>query len=295
MAVYVNGAPSAASGNLCPPNGSGGTYASVKPCASSTSVPFAIDTQKDPGWVDGPNDVRICSTDIAGNGSACLQRTVVVDNSCPASGGATPATSLDTGIEVAGQLSGTAAVNSNSSPIVRGTVRNGAGNPVSGATVCIYETIDLPDGSRQLVQLANTQGNGRFATRLDAGPSRDLDVVYRYNSSTLARELGIDSTVVPTLKIADKTLANGDSVRFRGAVPGPNAESRVITLQARAGKKWRTFKQLRTNSLGSFKGRYRFTQTTARTRYTFRAVVKRQGGYPYEPGSSRKRKVLVTG
>ena len=58
-------------------------------------------------------------------------------------------------------------------------------------------------------------------------------------------------------------------------------------MQARVGRKWRTFKQLRTDSEGRFRGKYRFTQTVGRVRYVFRALVKRQGGYPYEPGRLR--------
>jgi hypothetical protein len=68
-----------------------------------------------------------------------------------------------------------------------------------------------------------------------------------------------------------------------------------VTLQARVGKKWRSFKQLQTDSKGSFKGKYRFTQTHGRVRYVFRALVKKQGGYPYSPGSSKKRKLVVRG
>ena len=56
-------------------------------------------------------------------------------------------------------------------------------------------------------------------------------------------------------------------------------------MQARVGRKWRTFKQLRTEADGRFRGKYRFTQTSGRVRYVFRALVKRQSGYPYEPGS----------
>ena len=66
-------------------------------------------------------------------------------------------------------------------------------------------------------------------------------------------------------------------------------------MQARVGKKWRSFKQLTTDSDGSFRGKYRFTQTSGRVLYVFRALVKKQGGYPYSEGASPKRKVLVTG
>jgi hypothetical protein len=142
---------------------------------------------------------------------------------------------------------------------------------------------------------ATTQASGRFATRLDPGASRRLDLVYRYNTKTLGDSIKLDSRVVPTLKLGEKSVANGQRVHFKGGLPGPNAASRAVALQARAGKKWRTFKQLRTDDTGGFKGLYRFTQTSGPARYLFRALVKRQGGYPYEPGSSRKRRLFVRG
>jgi 5-hydroxyisourate hydrolase-like protein (transthyretin family) len=291
--VFVNGIDSRRV-DFCPPN-SGSQYFALKPCPSSSTQHLAIDTQKDPGWTNGPNDVQICGMDVSGNlSSPCIRRRVEVDNSCPGSGG-TAATELDAGADVDGQLKARAPVTSRVEPVVRGSVRDGAGNPVSGATVCIYETIDLPDASRQLVSTATTQGNGRFASRLDAGPSRRLDLVYRYNDRVLAGKVQLDSRVVPTLAIPKKHLENGDAVHFRGQVPGPYAEDRVIAMQARVGRKWRTFKQLRTDSDGRFRGKYRFTQTSGRVRYVFRALVKRQGGYPYEPGSSPKRKLVVHG
>jgi hypothetical protein len=293
IVVFVNGVDSR-SIDFCHPDYQATSYTHLKPCPSDFTHQFAIDTEKDPGWVDGPNDVAICSTDVGGNSSPCVRRTVTVDNSCPGSGG-TGAALLDAGADIRGKLSDRAAVKSNDHPIVRGTLKDGAGNPVPGAAVCLYETIDLADASRELVSKVTTQGNGRFATRLDAGPSRQLDLVYRHNNGVLRDDVELDSVVVPTLVIGKKRLSNGQAERFNGQLPGPNAEGRAVALQARAGRKWRTFKQLRTDSDGIFHGKYRFTQTIGRIRYAFRALVKRQGGYPYEPGHSRKRKVLVSG
>jgi 5-hydroxyisourate hydrolase-like protein (transthyretin family) len=293
VVVYVNGVVSR-SVDFCPPDYQGISYTHMKPCPSGYTQQFAIDTEKDPGWVDGPNDVAICSTDAGGNTSPCVHRTVTVDNSCPGSGGISAA-SLDAGADVRGKLTDRAALTSNDRPVVRGALRDGAGNPVPGATVCVYQTIDLVDASRELVSEVTTQGNGRFATRLDTGPSRELDLVYRYNDGVLRDDVELDSAAIPALAIARKRLSNGQAERFSGQLPGPNAEGRVVALQARVGRKWRTFKQLRTEADGRFTGKYRFTQTLGRIGYTFRALVKRQGGYPYEPGHSRKRKVVVQG
>jgi hypothetical protein len=293
VSVYVNGIYSRGV-DLCPPN-YGTDYTALKPCPGATSSQLAIDTQKDPGWTNGPNDVVICSTDVGGNASLpCVRRSVVVDNSCPGSGG-TAATDLNAGADVGGQPKARAAVTSNVQPVIRGSLKDGAGGPVAGATVCIYETIDLPDASRELLNAVTTQGNGRFATKLDAGPSRKVDLIYRYNDKVLGEQVQLDSRVVPTLEIEKKSLVNGDAARFSGQVPGPNSEGRAVALQARVGRKWRTFKVLRTDTDGRFRGKYRFTQTTGRVRYVFRALVKRQGGYPYDPGGSRKRTLVVHG
>jgi hypothetical protein len=291
--ISVNGIDSRGV-DFCPPN-RGSQYTALKPCPSSSTQQLAIDTQKDPGWTNGPNDVVICSADASGNvSSPCVRRTVQVDNSCPGSGG-TAAADLDAGADVGGQLKARASVTSKVQPMIRGSLRDGAANPVAGATVCVYETLELPDASRQLVSTAITQDNGRFATRLAEGPSRRLDLVYRYNNRTLGGRVQLDSRVVPTLQIPKKSLENGDAARFRGSVPGPNAEGRAVAMQARVGRKWRTFKQLRTDADGRFRGKYRFTQTTGRVLYVFRALVKRQSGYPYEPGSSHRRTLVVHG
>jgi hypothetical protein len=202
---------------------------------------------------------------------------------------------MEAGADVNGDLRSRASITSNEEPVIRGSLRDGAGNPVSGATVCIYQTIDLPDASREMATSVTTQQNGRFATRLDAGASRTVDLTYRYNGWVLSDEVELDSTVVPTLRVPRRRLANGHAATFLGRLPGPNADGRVVALQARAGRKWRTFKQLRTKSDGGFRGKYRFTNTSGRQVYLFRILVKKQSGYPYEPGASRKRKVIVHG
>jgi hypothetical protein len=292
--VYVNGVLSARD-EFCPPDASSSSYSRLKPCLDSSGArALQLDTEHGPGWVNGGNDVAICGYDVAGNQSPCIRKTVQVDNSCGGSGG-TAATALDSGADVGGQLRRRASVTSKEAPVIRGSLSDSGGNPISGATVCIYQTTDLPDAGRELAATVTTQANGRFATRLDAGPSRTVDLVYRFNTRKLTDRIELDSTVVPTLALPRKRVTNGQSALFVGDIPGPNAEGRAVALQARVGRKWRTFKQLRTGAEGKFKGKYRFTQTFGSVRYVFRALVKSQNGYPYEPGASKKRKLIVNG
>ena len=125
---------------------------------------------------------------------------------------------------------------------------------VAGSTVCLYEQVDLPGDGRELVDTARVRSNGGFALDVDPGPSRLLDVVYRYNNQVVEKErLHLESVVVPTFKVVgSRSLSNGQNVRFRGYIPGPNEDGRGISLQARAGRKWRTFKQVKAGSSGRF-------------------------------------------
>ncbi len=289
--VYVNGIRSKVDDFCAEPTGG---YESLKPCPDvSGPRGLQLDTAHDPGWVNGSNDVRICGYDAGGNESPCISRNVQVDNSCAASGGA--GTVFDSGADVGGDLRRRAQITSRTEPVVRGSLRDAAGNPVPGASVCIYQTTNLPDAGRELVTTLTTQANGRFATRLDAGPSRTVDLVYRHNATKITDRIELDSSVFPTLMIPRKRLTNGHAATFHGRIPGPHADGRAVALQARVGRKWRTFKQLRTDAAGQFDGRYRFTQTVGRVRYVFRALVKSQSGYPYGPGASPKRHLVVAG
>ena len=299
MAVKVNGAEVDSRQLSCDVDGAG-IGNQLRPCGSGNAS-FSINTESAP-WVPGQNLVEVCAYDYATGSSpnaGCAQRTVVVDNSCPTSSGGPQATSIDAGLQKEGPtsaLSPTVAVRSTEGAAVRGSLA-GPGGSVAGANVCLYEKVDIAGEIRQLVQTTKTKSDGSFAVQVEPGPSRHLDVVYRYSNQVVEKaQLFLESSVKPTLKVKPKSgLTNGETTGFIGQIPGPNAEGRGISLQAKAGKKWRTFKQIKTNSEGKFRGRYKFTHTSGHATYRFRARVKRQGGYPYSPGSSGKKEVMVRG
>jgi hypothetical protein len=274
----------------------GGPAKSFHPCPIAAAWTIPVNTELLP---DGENTIEVCLFDLAfdpgAKNATCETRAVQVDNSCPSSGGV-QATSLDARLQAGnGPLRTSIRVSSNKGATARGTL-DAPGN-VAGSTVCLYEQVDLPGDGRELVDTARVRNDGSFALDVDPGPSRLFDVVYRYNSQMVERQrLYLDSVVAPAFNVVGRrSLVNGQNVRFRGHIPGPNAEGRGISLQAQAGRKWRTFKQVKANSTGKFRGLYRFTQTRGLARYTFRARVKKQGNYPYSPGSSKRRKITVRG
>ncbi len=246
VTVYVNGVASKVDA-ICVPFVAGGSYDRVKPCADSPGPrTLLLDTQNDPGWVNGPNDLRICSTDAGGNQSTpCLRRLVDVDNSCPASG-SQPAARLDAGADVGGRLRAQASVRSTDAPVIRGALATSSGRPVAGATVCVYQTIALADASRELVTMATTQPNGRFATKLEPGASRTVDArVSLQHPRPLSSRCGLIPRWCPSLSVGEKSVANGHPVHFRGGsartkrgwpgggLAGPG-RSQVAYLQAAA-------------------------------------------------------------
>ena len=68
-----------------------------------------------------------------------------------------------------------------------------------------------------------------------------------------------------------------------------------MTLQAKVGRNYRSFRQLRASSRtgGRVRTVYRFERTTQPARYRFRLKVVRQAGLPYRSGVSPVVSVTV--
>jgi hypothetical protein len=301
VTVDVNGIRVGTPATACPGMSASRSYATqFRPCTDFHQA-VALDTTQSP-WLDGSNTLRVCASDVAtGPGVAnqvCEQRTISVDNTCQDSQGATAqAQSISAGLEdpKSGRLQRRREVRSSDAAAIRGQL-TGPSGPVKAASVCVYETVDEPAGIEQLLQVAKSNSTGRFGAEIPGGPSRTFRVAYRYNDHQIeSPSMYLDSSVQPTLQLSAPRLRNGHAVGFRGRVPGPNADGRAVVMQAKVGQRWRSFKQLVTDANGDYRGKYRFTQTHGRVRYTFRALVKKQGGYPYSEGASPKRKVVVRG
>jgi hypothetical protein len=84
-------------------------------------------------------------------------------------------------------------------------------------------------------------------------------------------------------------LRNGQRLIFTGRVFGTlPAEGIAVTLQAKVGRHYRSFRQLRASSRtdGRIRTAYRFERTTGPVRYRFRLKVVRQAGLPFQGGVS---------
>jgi hypothetical protein len=180
----------------------------------------------------------------------------------------------------------------------KGTLSTSTGARLPGAEV-VVEGRARSGGSFAVLGRTRTDARGAFAFTIPDGPSRT--VRYRYAGTDTHRptatELSTKVAAAARLEVDRGRVRNGQAVRFAGRLLGRPIPKvgKLVALQARVGRRWRTFATARADGRGVFRHRYRFTATTGLRRYAFRAVVAREAAYPYERGVSRPVRVTVRG
>jgi hypothetical protein len=145
-----------------------------------------------------------------------------------------------------------------------------------------------------------TGSDGRFVYVLPAGASRDVRFTYFAFSDSHAVELSnvvhVDALAPLTIR-ADRRRLTGDRVvRLNGRIgvrTGIPRSGLLVTLQGyQSGWGWRTFRTVHTDWRGRWRTSYRFRSTHGR--FGFRALVPRQGRFPYAPSRSSGVFVIVS-
>jgi hypothetical protein len=178
------------------------------------------------------------------------------------------------------------------SPTVRGTLTAPSGEPIANATVFIGQQ---PEGQPwRLDGAVRTDSAGDFVYRPAARhPNRQLRAVYfpfsdsHENASSDPLALRVRAGM--TLHVSRHSLRNGQRLVFTGRILGAlPAAGIAVTLQAKVGRHYRSFRQLRASSGtgGRIRTAYRFERTTGPVRYRFRLKVVRQAGLPFQSGAS---------
>jgi hypothetical protein len=182
---------------------------------------------------------------------------------------------------------------------LRGRLVDPGGNARGGAPVEVLERSAVPGSEWRYLTTVRTTPAGSFGFRAASGSSRTFR--FRYAGSALTQPASADVEVRvragATIRPDRKRLRNGDSVIFRGRLLGKPlpAAGKLVLLQARTRRGWRTFASPRARAGdGKWEFRYRFTGTTVRSLYAFRVVVPEESSYPYARGTSRIVTVLVT-
>ena len=177
-------------------------------------------------------------------------------------------------------------------PTVRGTLTAPSGKPIASATVFIGQQ---PEGEQwRLDGAVRTDSAGEFVYRPAAQhPNRRLQAVYfpfsDSHETVASGPLDLRVRAGMTLHVSRRSLRNGQRLVFTGRILGSLPAAGVaVTLQAKVGRHYRSFRQLRASSGtgGRIRTAYRFERTTGPVRYRFRLKIVRQAGLPFQSGTS---------
>jgi 5-hydroxyisourate hydrolase-like protein (transthyretin family) len=267
----------------------------LSPCPATAAAGFGVDTTA-PYFRQGPNQIRVCATDYSpttDRNRGCVAQRVRVDNDCPVDSGAPQ-----------GRIEARLTLKHPRRPIpygkrarVAGRLLDDDGEPVANAEVCVATRVELPELAEHVVATPTTDDEGRFEAQLPPGPNREVRVAHWPDQDHVdERYLDIGVHARPRLALhPQRTLHNGQSLRFSVRLPGPVPADRRVHLKVRDGNRWRLVDTGRTNNRGRWRTSYRFHATSGTHTYRFRAVVPRQPGYPYAAGRSRVRTARVVG
>jgi hypothetical protein len=154
---------------------------------------------------------------------------------------------------------------------------------------------------RRTSTTVTTSESGGFRYVLRGGPSRAIEISFAGTRTTRPSGawLGLRVAASTSLHVDRGRVLNGDSVLFSGRLRGGRvpAGGKLITLQAYVPgrRRWITFATPRSDRGGLWTHSYRFESTTGVVRYRFRAVIPREGGYPFDQGASHSLYVVVRG
>jgi hypothetical protein len=179
-----------------------------------------------------------------------------------------------------------------------GQLATAAKRPVAHATVALLARV-APGRHFRPAGAVQTDGQGRFAADVPAGPARTIR--FAFGGYGLLLPANADARVlVPAAAVLHanrRRVRNGRRVTFAGRLLGGPipAGGRTVDLQAHYRAAWRTFATPRTDRIGRFRFVYRFGATVGRVVYRFRVLVKPEAAYPYVAGRSPLVKVTVVG
>jgi len=182
---------------------------------------------------------------------------------------------------------------------VRGRVTSPEGNPLQDVEVQAFSQIKDGATPPRVIARVRTSRTGRFSFVIFKGPSRTIQVRYagapQVRGSTQMLALNVRSRT--TLRPSGRQFRTGDTVRFSGKLATGRipATGKLLEIQVRVRKQWRTFATTRTGPRGRWRYDYRFDGTQGRVVYKFRARIPRESGYPFSTGGSRVIRVRVRG
>lgn len=188
----------------------------------------------------------------------------------------------------------------NQRPVLEGQLTTPNGEPIRGAAIRVASTREARNATQIEHRALMTDGKGSFRWRLPKGvSSRTVKVSYhQYVGDAVPvakRSLRLRVTAALRFALNRSRARRGQRIRLSGVLRGKPVPSmgKVIELQARnPGRKWITFKTVRTKTSGRFASSYRFRKPGPAI-FEMRARARKSGDYAYATGSSPRKRITV--
>jgi hypothetical protein len=187
---------------------------------------------------------------------------------------------------------------------VDGWLGTPTGTALAGRTV---QVLTAPDnGSHQFTQsaTATSAADGSWSARLPAGPSRIVEAIYAGDATTESAASGQVRVVVPAnvrlLTVSPRRVAWGGTVRIVGRLLGGYLPpgGALVRLRIGEGSSYTTYGvKEHVSGSGRFTARYAFGAGYPGVQRTFwfQLSTLPMGNYPWAPGGSNRRTVIVAG
>ena len=172
-----------------------------------------------------------------------------------------------------------------------GTLRTATGAPLPFTRIEVTSTPRVAGSGAHARPALVTDGAGNFTLRLRARNSQTLTL----SAGAASAQLQVRVPSLVATKANRRRARNGDSLKLDGRLAGEAFQEdagKLVEIQVRASTGWRTIDTAIARR-GRFRWLYRFRATTRPTTYRFRALVRAEDGWPFDPGASAAVAVRV--
>lgn len=272
-------------------------YSAAQPCPGSREAVFGVITST---LSPGTHSIAGTVADAAGNLTPWgpVAFTVPVKASGGAKNTAPGATVVPGGspVSVDGRLSLTSTRTKGGLLRPSGRLTTAKGTPIARAIVRLTRTrIGAKRPRTTELKTVRTGRDGRFtaATLPEGAWNVGAAATVRDGTATAARLLKTPLKLTAAshprrLKTGGRAVLSG---RLTGA--GLSRGGAPVRIQVIAGGRWRTVAAVRTDAVGRWRWRHRFTKVSRPTLFSFRALVPRTGTWPWADVAGRAPTVRV--
>jgi hypothetical protein len=187
---------------------------------------------------------------------------------------------------------------------VAGRLLNTEGASLANREVTVVEYFGEGALIDRRVRTVSTDEQGRWSSKLPAGPTRTVTAYFEGEPQYLGAEQRAGTLRVrskASFRTSRKRVPEGEKIVFKGKVGHVGARipsgGKLIELQVREGAgRWNTVREaFYTKPNGRYRLAYRFGRFyLADAVFKFRAKIAREQGWPYKaPAQSRSRQVVV--